>query len=82
MRMRSTGLGTTELVGEISDITKEGGYLVLHMNTTEPVRWHVRSAMNSREMLKIFWLMLKPSRMLFLFSRIFQNPDSDSPPDF
>jgi len=82
MRMRSTGLGTTELVGEISDITKAGGYLVLHMNTTEPVRWHVRAAVNSREMLKIFWLMLKPSRMLFMFSRLFQSPDTGPPPDF
>jgi len=80
--MRSTGLGTTELVGEISDITKAGDYFVLHMNTTEPVRWHVRAAMNSREMLKIFWLMLKPSRMLFMFSRLFHSPDTGPPPDF
>ena len=82
MRMRSTGLGTTELVGEISDITKAGGYLVLHMNTTEPVRWHVRAAMNSREMLKIFWFMLKPSRMLYMLTRLFHDPDAGSPPDF
>lgn len=80
--MRSTGLGTTELVGEISDITKAGGYLILHMNTTEPVRWHVRAALNPREMLKIFWLMLKPSRMLFMFTRLFNNLDTASVPDF
>ncbi len=82
MRMRSTGLGSTELVGEISDITKAGGYLILHMNTTEPVRWHVRAALNPREMLKIFWLMLKPSRMLFMFTRLFNNLDTASVPDF
>jgi len=80
--MRSTGLGSTELVGEISDITKAGGYLILHMNTTEPVRWHVRAALNPREMLKIFWLMLKPSRMLFMFTRLFNNLDTASVPDF
>jgi len=69
-------------VGEISDITKAGGYLVLHMNTTEPVRWHVRAAMNSREMLKIFWYMLKPSKMIFMLTRLFSNPDAGPPPDF
>jgi hypothetical protein len=69
-------------VGEISDITKVGGYLVLHMNTTEPVRWHVRSAMNSREMLKIFWLMLKPSRMFYMLTRLFHDTDTGPPPDF
>ncbi|MGD9076384.1 MAG: hypothetical protein PVJ69_14300, partial [Desulfobacteraceae bacterium] len=59
-----------------------GGYLVLHMNTTEPVRWHVRSAMNSREMLKIFWLMLKPSRMFYMLTRLFHDTDTGPPPDF
>ncbi len=69
-------------MGEISDITKAGGYLVLHMNTTEPVRWHVRAAVNSREMLKIFWYMLKPSKMIFMLTSLFHNPDTGPPPDF
>ncbi len=80
--MRSTGLGTTELVGEVEDITKAGGYLVLHVNTTEPVRWHVRTAMSPRDMFRILWLMLKPSRLLFLCTSLFYNSKNESLLDF
>jgi hypothetical protein len=38
--------------------------------------------MNSREMLKIFWLMLKPSRMFYMLTRLFHDPDAGAPPDF
>jgi hypothetical protein len=82
MRMRSTGLGTTELVGEISDITKTGGYIILHIKTNEPVKWHVRAAMNPREMLKIFWLMLKPSRMFYVLTSLFHSFNTVTPLDF
>ena len=82
MKMRSTGLGTTELVGEIDDITRAGGYLVLHVGTTEPVRWHVRAAMSGSDLLKIFWLMLKPSRLFSLFSLFFHNQEGGSQPEF
>jgi hypothetical protein len=82
MRMRSTGLGTTELVGEINTVTQAGDFLVLHVGTIEPVRWHVRAAMSSREMLKIFWLMLKPSTIFFMFIHLFHKPRTSPPPEY
>ncbi len=68
MRMRSTGLGETELVGEVKEITRVGAYLVLLVNTTEPVRWHVRTGMSSGDLFKVLWLMFKPSCLIFLIT--------------
>ena len=84
MRMRSTGLGKTELVGKINDITPAGDYLILHVGTIEPVRWHVRAALNFSEMLKVLLLILKPPNLLFMLTHIFRpkpKPDA-APPDF
>jgi len=82
MRMRSTGLGKTELVGEVKDITRAGDYLVLHVRTTEPVRWHVRSALSFGDLFKVIRLLLKPSSLLFILSHLFHNPKHETPPDF
>ena len=82
MKMRSTGLGTTELVGEINDITRAGGYLVLHVGTTDPVRWHVRAAMSFGDLLKMICLLLKPSRLYFLLAFLFHFPKKETNPDF
>ncbi|MBI2954309.1 MAG: hypothetical protein HYY30_08350 [Chloroflexi bacterium] len=42
MRMRSTGLGKRELVGHVQKIERKGDTLLVSIQTTEPVRWHVR----------------------------------------
>lgn len=82
MKMRSTGLGTTELVGEINDITRAGGYLVLHVGTTEPVRWHVRAAINFCDLFRIMKLLLKPSRLLSMITFLFHSFKANSTADF
>ncbi|MFC1930361.1 hypothetical protein ACFLWE_00485 [Chloroflexota bacterium] len=38
MRMRSTGLGKIELVGEVDDLKRMGGYPILVIQTTQPVK--------------------------------------------
>ena len=44
MLMRSTGLGKTELRGKISGLIRRGDYLVLQVETIEPVKWKIRVA--------------------------------------
>lgn len=82
MRMRSTGLGNTELVGDISGITRTGRYLILHVNTTDPVRWHVRSAMNVSDLFTIVRLILRPSSLTNIFKAIIIHifRDKEEPP--
>ena len=42
MLMRSTGLGKTELKGKITGLVRLGDYLILQVETTEPVKWKLR----------------------------------------
>jgi hypothetical protein len=42
--MRSTGLGKTELRGKITGLVRIGDYLVLQVETIEPVKWKIRVA--------------------------------------
>jgi len=44
MLMRSTGLGKTELRGKITGLVRQGEYLVLQVETIEPVKWKIRVA--------------------------------------
>ena len=44
MLMRSTGLGKTELRGKITGLVRNGDYLVLQVETIEPVKWKIRVA--------------------------------------
>ncbi len=44
MLMRSTGLGKTELRGKITGLVRSGDYLVLQVETIEPVKWKIRVA--------------------------------------
>ena len=53
MRMRSTGLGKTELRGDISSLEPQSGLLILHVQTTSPVQWHVRGGMQRKDVLKL-----------------------------
>ncbi len=59
MRMRSTGLGKKELLCEGEGFSKEGDYLILSVQTTDPVRWHVRICLDGNDMMQLLWMMIK-----------------------
>ena len=65
MRMRSTGLGKTELIGRVEDLHRREDYVVLSVRTTEPVRWHVRVVLDYKDMLKMIKCFFKPSVITF-----------------
>ena len=67
MKMRSTGLGETVLLGELDSITQKQDYLVLHVNTIEPVQWHVRAAIDYKDLVQLIKLILKGPVLRFLF---------------
>jgi len=66
MKMRSTGLGETVLEGELDTITRKDDYLILHVNTTEPVQWHVRAAIDYNDLLTLIKLIFKGPVLKFL----------------
>jgi hypothetical protein len=78
MRFRSAGLGPTELKGRISGLSPEGqDLLVLHINTYEPVEWHLKAAMERKDIPRVLKGILKPAIFFFIVRAIFyvnKNP--------
>lgn len=62
MRFKSTGLGETELKGRMSDLSPNGkGQLVLHIQTYDPVEWHLWAGMEYKDVPKLLVSFLRPS---------------------
>ena len=78
MRFRSTGLGDTELKGQISDLSPAGQeLLVLHIQTYDPVEWHLRAAMERKDIPVVIKSILKPSVLFHIIRTLFylkKNP--------
>lgn len=64
--MRSTGLGKTELAGDIFKLEAQSGLLVLHVQTTSPVQWHVRAGMQRKDVVKMVTSVFNISVIKFL----------------
>jgi len=67
LRFRSTGLGKTMLEGEPADVMVIDDMLVMHIQSTTPVRWRIRAALSYRGLLKFIKLGLKLSVLKFIF---------------
>ncbi len=81
MRMRSIGLGKTELLREVNDLVRLGDYLILPVRTSEPVRWYVKAALSIGDLLRPIRLFLKPSNLFFILTHL-DKTKSKPPPDY
>lgn len=79
MRLRSTGLGKTELVADIVDLKREGDYLVLNIKVIEPTKWRVKAGMSFGDLARLFVQMFKPANLGYLIVGAFKyrNPKSN-----
>ena len=68
MLFRSTGLGKTELVGEITDCKAQGDHLILLVNTIDPVRWKVRATITLKDLRRLIVVSLKWSIVGFFLN--------------
>jgi hypothetical protein len=71
MLFRSTGLGKAELIAEVTDIKRQGDYLIMEMQTSEPVRWKIRGGLSGQDFRVLTKAALKPSVL-----RFFLNPSN------
>ncbi len=53
MLFRSTGLGKTELTGNISGLECQGDYLVMYIDVTDPVKWRIRGGLAFKDLLTL-----------------------------
>ncbi len=77
MRMRSTGLGKTELVGDISQLEISGDLIILHVQTTKPVRWHVRTGVQRKDLLRLAGMFFSFSMLKYLL-KVGNHKEPDS----
>ncbi len=68
MRVRSTGLGKTELIQEFSKVYHKQDYLLIEMRTTEPVKWHVRTAVTYNDLLKLIKVAVRPGTIWWVLT--------------
>ncbi len=80
MRMRSTGLGKTELIGDVEDLKRMGDFLILVIQTNQPVKWKVRTAMTHRDLFRLLRLMLKWSNLKYLLFNFRHKENPEIPP--
>lgn len=82
MLFRSTGLGKTELVAEVDHIRNQGDYLILYVNTLEPVRWKIRGAISYKDLAVILRACLKASVIAWLLGLFRLFKPAKHPGDF
>jgi hypothetical protein len=82
MLFRSTGLGKAELVAEIVEINRKGDYLIMEMETTEPVRWKIRGGISLVDLRTLLRAALKFSVLSFFFNLAAWFRKPKSPGDF
>lgn len=82
MLMRSTGLGKAELVAEIVSIRRQGDYLIMEMQTTQPVRWKIRGGLSHKDLRMLLKAVLKLSILPFFFNLRAWFKEPTHPGDF
>jgi len=68
MLFRSTGLGKTELKAKVTGLVVQGDYLILQVDTLEPVRWKIRAAMSLPDMWTVIKSLMKPANLKIMLS--------------
>jgi hypothetical protein len=68
MLFRSTGLGKTELKAKVTGLVVQGDYLILQVDTLEPVRWKIRAAMSLPDIWTVIKSLMKPSNLKIMLS--------------
>lgn len=68
MLFRSTGLGKAELIADLVDVKRQGDYLIMEMQTTEPVRWKIRGGVNRKDLRVLIKAVFKLSVLAFFFN--------------
>lgn len=76
MRIKSTGLGKTELIGHIENIKRVDDYLVVSMRTAEPVRWHVRIALTPKDIRQMIRAGLSGPNVVYVLSKLFDKKEA------
>ncbi len=73
MRMRSTGLGKTELEAEVASLELREGMLLLNIHTTKPVIWHIRAGIQRQDIFKMMKSVLRFRVIMHVVGMLFRG---------
>ena len=79
MRLRSTGLGRTELEADIVKVKKIDDLVLFYVNTTKPVKWQTRMGFQEKDLRKLIWALLKPKNLSFVVSALLSGNKKEVP---
>ena len=79
MRLRSTGLGRTELEADIVKVKKIDDLVLFYVNTTKPVKWQTRMGFQEKDLRKLIWALLKPKNLSFVISALLSGSKKEVP---
>lgn len=82
MLFRSTGLGKRELVAEIVAVKRQGDYLIMEVQTTEPVRWKIRGGVTWKDLRMLIKAVLNLQVLLYLLAPSNWFKQAEHPGDF
>ena len=71
MRLRSTGLGKTEVEAEVVNIRKVDDLVIFFVDVTKPVKWHTRMGFQEKDFKNLVLALLKPKNFLFVLKALF-----------
>ncbi len=80
MRLLSTGLGATELFGELTSLeAKQSGVLML-VKIKKPVVWRVRTFLQPADLRRIVWRALMPWNVWFVIKTLLRESTKKKTP--
>ena len=66
MRLKSTGLGATELFGDLTEMEKSMSGVLMRIKIKKPVVWRVRAFLQPQDLRAIVWRALMPWNVWFV----------------
>lgn len=84
MRVKSTGLGPRELQIEPEDLwlERKGRFLIFHMQSSQPVRWHLRTSLTSDDMKQVVGLVFEQLFNGSILSLLLKGTEEEEPGEY
>ena len=75
MRLRSTGLGKTEIEGKVIDVKKVDDVVIFYVDIIKPVKWNTRMAFQQEDLRELIFAVLKPKNLWYITRAFFSNQE-------
>ncbi len=76
MKLRSTGLGATELIGDLTDMEKNMSGVLMRVKIKKPVVWRVRVFLQPQDLRTLVLRAIKPRTVWFVIKTLFRTSNS------